>query len=106
MELYKAPDVVFRERLLSATGSWLKRQVEIYERGVKRWHFAELDERPKPDALTLLEDQEYWRTPATDRTQLRPGHEVYIRTKVLQSIAAYFGPQSKENNIKKYTFTL
>lgn len=67
---------------------------------------SDLDERPKLEVLVLLEEQEYWRKPAPDRTQ---GHDVYIRKKILDSIyvyASYFEPQPKENCIKQCSYAL
>ncbi|GAU95940.1 hypothetical protein RvY_07457 [Ramazzottius varieornatus] len=115
-KLFKLPEIIkqdslrfastIRKKLLERTRGFLVRQVEAYEKGKARWHFPELDDRPKPEELTKLEQQEYWRKPAPDRTQLRPGHDVYIRTKILESIAQYFGPQSKQSSIKKYSMAL
>ena len=82
------------------------RLLEAYDKGVTRWHFPALDDRPKPEAIIQLEEQEYWRKSGPDQTQLRPGHDIYIKTKILDSIASYFGPQSKENCIKKYSYAL
>ncbi|GAU90307.1 hypothetical protein RvY_02742 [Ramazzottius varieornatus] len=94
------------EKLRDCLEVFAKRQLELYTKGQTRWHFPELDERPKSEAVALLEAQEYWRKPAPDRTELRPGHDVYITTKLLQSIVSYFGPTSRENCIKKYNFAL
>ncbi|GAU90306.1 hypothetical protein RvY_02741 [Ramazzottius varieornatus] len=80
--------------------------LKLYDKGETRWYFPEVDERPRPEAVALLEAQEYWRKPASDRTQLRPSHDVYITTKVLKSIASYFGPGSRESDIKKYSNAL
>ena len=82
------------------------RQLELYDKGVTRWHFPALDDRPKSETLIQLEEQEYWRKSGPDQTQLRPSHDIFIKTKILDSIASYFGPQSKENCIKKYSFAL
>ena len=77
-----------------------------YDQGKTRWHFADFDDRPKPEAISLLQQQEYWRTPSPERTQLRPGHDVFIKTSILASLAEYYGPQSKENCIKQYSYGL
>ena len=102
--LFKSPKN--KKSLPDSVEKFSGRLLEAYDRGVTRWHFPALDDRPKPEALVQLEEQEYWRMPGEDRTQLRPGHDVYIRTKILDSIASYFGPQSKENCIKQYSFAL
>ncbi|GAU90308.1 hypothetical protein RvY_02743 [Ramazzottius varieornatus] len=81
-------------------------ELESYDNRELRWYFPQFDERPKPKVLSLLEAQEYWRKPAPERTQLRPGHDVYIRTKQLESIASYYGPQSPEKSTKKYSCAL
>ncbi|GAV02726.1 hypothetical protein RvY_13255 [Ramazzottius varieornatus] len=103
--LYKSPNVV-KPRARIALLRFSSHQLELYDKGTTRWHFPDLDDRPKPEVLVLLEEQEYWRKPAPDRTQLRPGHEVYIGTKILESIASYFGPQSNENCIKQYSYAV
>ena len=82
------------------------RLVESYDKGTTRWYIPTLDERPKPEALIQLEEGEYWRKNGPEQRQIRPGYDVYIKPKILDSIAAYFGPQSKENCIKKYNFAL
>ena len=82
------------------------RLLEAYDKGVTRWHFPALDDRPKPEALIQLEEQEYWRKSGPDQVQIRPGHDIYIKTKVLDSVASYFDPQSEVNCIKQYSFAL
>ena len=102
--LFKAP--TNKARLPERVEHFSTRLVESYDKGTTRWYFPTLDERPKPEALIQLEEGEYWRKNGPEQRQIRPGHDVYIKTKILDSIAAYFGPQSKENCIKKYNFAL
>ncbi|GAU96667.1 hypothetical protein RvY_08082 [Ramazzottius varieornatus] len=59
-----------------------------------------------PEQVTLLDQQEYWRTPAEDRTQLRIGHDVYINTMFLCTTQASYGPLSKDAVGKKYAFAI
>ncbi|GAU99139.1 hypothetical protein RvY_10181 [Ramazzottius varieornatus] len=106
VDLYKAPDAVPDKLVRPFVLNFVHYDIKLYDKGITRWYFPELDQRPKAETVALLEAQEYWRTPAPDRTQLRPGHHVYIKTKALESIASYFGPQSKENCIKQYSCAL
>ncbi|GAU90315.1 hypothetical protein RvY_02748 [Ramazzottius varieornatus] len=100
--LFKAPKN--KQHLPECIENFSSRLLDLYDKGVTRWYFPGLDERPKPEGVSILEEMEYWRKPGPDRTQLRPGHDIYIRTKMLESIASYFGPGSKESDIKKYSF--
>ena len=59
-----------------------------------------------PPQVRLLDEQEYWRTPAPERTQLRTGHDVYISTAFLQTVQAAFGPASKNATGKKYAYAI
>ncbi|GAU99136.1 hypothetical protein RvY_10178-2 [Ramazzottius varieornatus] len=106
VELFKAPEVVSISKVRAFAREFYKNELAPYDKGITRWHLPELDQRPKAETVALLEAQEYWRTPAPDRTQLRPGHHVYIKTKALENIASYFGPQGKDNDIKKYAYAL
>ncbi|OQV14221.1 hypothetical protein BV898_11576 [Hypsibius exemplaris] len=59
-----------------------------------------------PPAIASLEGKKYWREPAPDRTQLRPGHKIFITTSVLDNIRSNFGPGSSQESQKKFGWEL
>ncbi|GAV02729.1 hypothetical protein RvY_13258 [Ramazzottius varieornatus] len=67
-------------QMLKSLTTLLERQLEVYDKRTNRCHFPDLDERPKPEALVLLEEQEYWLKPAPDRTSCGNGDKLLEET--------------------------